>query len=259
MKKIIISEKHKLILNKNNKIDLTSFQVKTKLNDKFFDDNDNLKSKVRLRLLDIVDEFISSFKFKDLVVEDIVLTGSLSNYNWSKYSDVDLHVILDFKKINKDVDLLREFFNSAKINWNNEHGNLKIYGFPVEVYIEDKNDTTESNGVYSIEKNKWVKKPIYKKIIYDKPTITKKAFNLITTIDSICDKFNKDNDNYENNTIIKEIDDILKKIINMRRVGLKNNGEFSNENIVYKILRRYGYLDKLYELKIKLYDIVNSL
>ncbi len=40
---------------------------------------------VRERLLVIAYEFID-FLDIDIVVTDIILTGSLSNYNWSKYS-----------------------------------------------------------------------------------------------------------------------------------------------------------------------------
>ncbi len=258
MKKIIISEKLKPILDKNKNIDLSSFELKKYLNPKFFD-NEVLKSRVRLRLLDIVDEFISNFKFKDLNIEDIVLTGSLANYNWSKYSDVDLHIILDFKKINKDVDLLREFFNSVKINWNNDHIDLKIYGFSVEIYIEDISDKTESNGIYSIEKNKWVKKPVYKNISYDKKNITNKSIKFINLIENILDKYENNFDQYKNEELLNEIEKLLRKINNMRRLGLKKDGEFSNDNITYKILRRTGSLDKLYDLKIKIYDKLNSL
>ena len=39
--------------------------------------------------------FIDKLPF-EVDVEDITLTGSLANYNWSSYSDVDLHIIIDF-------------------------------------------------------------------------------------------------------------------------------------------------------------------
>ena len=34
-----------------------------------------------------------------LLIEDVIFTGSLANYNWSEYSDIDLHVVCDFIQI----------------------------------------------------------------------------------------------------------------------------------------------------------------
>jgi hypothetical protein len=44
------------------------------------------------------------------------------------------------------------------------------------------------------------------------------------------------------------------KIKNYRQAGLEKNGEFSNENLVFKVLRRSGYIDKLYNFQDKLID-----
>ena len=90
------------------------------------------------------------------MVKDYLFLGSLANYNWSKYSDIDLHILIDFKKINKDTDLVKDYFDSKKKIWNDEHENLKIYGFQVELYIQDINEENSSGGVYSLEKNKWL-------------------------------------------------------------------------------------------------------
>ena len=40
----------------------------------------------------------------------------------------------------------------------------------------------------------------------------------------------------------------------MRQSGLDREGEYSFENISFKVLRRMGYLDKLSELETKAYD-----
>ena len=83
----------------NNEI-LKSFEPKKELNPKVWDLSGGvatMKPEVRERLLEIAYEFID-FLDIDIVVTDIILTGSLSNYNWSKYSDFDLHIVANFSQ-----------------------------------------------------------------------------------------------------------------------------------------------------------------
>lgn len=71
-------------------IDLSSFKVKDTLNPKIFDQNQKMHPEIRTRLLMIADDFFDTLELPWVDVTDITLTGSLANYNWSKFSDVDL-------------------------------------------------------------------------------------------------------------------------------------------------------------------------
>jgi hypothetical protein len=92
---------------------LSSFDLKKGLNPKVWvKDNKStkLKPEIREKLLEIAYEFIE-FLGIDIVVSDVHMTGSMANYNWSKYSDFDLHVIADFEQFPKDqLDLYKELF-----------------------------------------------------------------------------------------------------------------------------------------------------
>ena len=46
--------------------------------------------------------------------------------------------------------------------------------------------------------------------------------------------------------IINKFKDKLKKY---RTRGLEDGGEFSNENLVFKVLRRNGYIQKLFDFR----------
>jgi hypothetical protein len=71
---------------------LNSFNLKDSLNPKIWVNPNSpttqMVPKVRETLLEIANDFIEFLEI-DMVVSDIVMTGSLSNYNWSNYSDVD--------------------------------------------------------------------------------------------------------------------------------------------------------------------------
>ena len=57
-----------------------------------------------------------------------------------------------------------------------------------------------------------------------------------------------------NQDLIKKIDKIKDKIKRMRECGLEQGGEYSIENLTFKMLKRSGYLKKLNDIKNKSYD-----
>lgn len=246
---------------KSSEISLSSFKPQYELNSKIWI-NDKLNSRVRLKLLDIADDFIDKLEIDWIKPVDIVITGSLTNYNWSKYSDIDLHIIYEFKKIDEKFKLVKDYFDSKRKMWNNEHDNLKIYGFPIEIYVQDIGEEHTASGLYSLEKNKWLIKPIknnIEPIKLDKFFIKEKSANLMTLIDEINSKYNDYLDDYEAEKLGKKAKMLFNKIKNMRKTSLANDGEMSSGNIIFKILRRTGYINKLIELKSKTYDLVNSI
>ena len=221
---------------------LSSFKVQNELNPKFWGSSDKkLNSKIRDRLLKIAYEFIE-FLAVDIVVTDVVMTGSLSNYNWSKYSDVDLHIIANFNQFpNNQVDLYKEFFTLKKIIFNDKH-DITIYGYDVELYVEDESETHFSSGIYSILFDKWVNEPKKESVEIDKQKLKDKSKQWMEIIDGVIDNV-KDEDINTAKSILKKYKDKLKKY---RTCGLEKNGEYSYENLVFKILRRNGYIEKLH-------------
>jgi hypothetical protein len=112
---VSLSKSDIINMMEGKKVDLSSFTPQDELNPKIWAEDGILNSRVRLRLLDIADEFVDSLDVDWVEVEDIILTGSLANYNWSvEHSDIDLHIIIDYKKVDKRVDFVREYFNSKK-------------------------------------------------------------------------------------------------------------------------------------------------
>ncbi len=182
-------------------------------------------------------------------IEDVTMTGSLANYNWSKYSDVDLHIVIDYKEVPVDEHLVQDFFKSKSSNWNKEH-DVKIYGYDVELYVQDLNEPHHSTGVYSILNNEWKIKPEKKKITINDKSVKDKSNMLMDRIEDLYDEL-IDGD-YDK--AIKGVEKLTDKIKKMRKSGLESGGEFSVENMVFKVLRRNGMMDRLYDIKSVAYD-----
>lgn len=239
----------KEVTKTDRKIDLSGFQIKDELNPKIWDKGQKMKPEVKKTLLKIADDYFESLDIPGVDIEDITMTGSLANYNWSKYSDVDLHIVVDYKDIPVDEELVQDFLKSKSSAWNKEH-DIKIYGYDVEIYVQDINETHHSTGVYSILNNEWNIKPKKEKITFSDKSVKDKANMLMDRIEDLYDELLKDN--YEE--AIKGVDKLTDKIKKMRQSGLESGGEFSVENIVFKVLRRNGMLDRLYDIKTVAYD-----
>lgn len=242
-------------------IDLDSFIPQDELNPQFWKD-EKLDSRIRLKLLDIADDFTDFLNVDWVEPDDITMTGSLANYNWSKeYSDVDLHIIIDYKKVDKRTEFVKEYFNAKKTLWNQEHENLKIFGFPVELYVQDKNEPHASTGVYSLEKNKWLEKP--KKITPTKSNLQKaekQATVWEKKLDKLMARYYPDKTESEKETILNNLNDVFSDIKDGRRKGFAKGGnEMNVDNLTFKMLRRNGVLDKIWNKKTEIYDDLNSL
>ena len=211
------------------------------LNPDLWQDSNALKSEVREALLKIAQDF---YKDTELTapIEDIYMLGSSANYNWSPTSDIDLHVVVDFKKINNDVDLTKQLVDALKSNWNKNH-NVTIKNRRVEVYIQDINEKNRSTGVYSVLNNKWVLMPQKIRVVLDNKLIQQKYTNMVLQIKTAIKEQNLD-----------KLKNVLKLLYNMREAGLSKTGEYSVENIVFKTLRSRGFIDQLKNAVNKLYD-----
>lgn len=240
-------------------ISLKSFKIQDKLNPKFWINN-KINSRVRLKLLDLADEFIESLAVDWVKPKDIVITGSIANYNWSKYSDVDVHILIDFKEVWKKTEFVQDYFDSKKALWAQEHEQLKIYGFPVEMYVEDTNGDNPSSGIYSLNKNKWIVEPNdFQDAQLNEPFIKDKAAKIMTEIDNIDDKIKKETDNHKLEVLSTKLKKLFDKLHKQRQESLDKNGEMGTYNIIWKVLRRSGHLDKIWEIINTVYNRVNSI
>ena len=242
---------------KKSDIDFQSFKIQNNLNPKFWKD-DRLDSKVRLSLLKIADDFIKwvGVKFKH---SDIIITGSLANYTWNKkYSDIDLHILVDFSKFKGGKAFAKEFFSAKKSLWNEKHEKMKILGYPVEIYVQDTAEFHKSSGIYSLEKDSWIEEPDKEKLTkgkIDKKKVKDTVVNYADRIDEVEEAFKKAKNGYDLRRLEKDAEKILSDIKNERKSGFANNeSEINDGNVIFKTLRRTGYIGKIIDLIDDIYD-----
>ena len=229
-------------------VDPESFEPQETLQPEIWE-HSQLRPDVREELMGIVDGFMGQLKM-DVRLEDVRFTGSLANYNWSLYSDIDLHLVVDFAGVNENEAWVKSFFDKERMRWNDEN-DIEIYGFEVEIYVENLREAHHSGGVYSVLNDEWVEEPEPYEGEIDFATARKKSNDLTTQINLI--RYIVDAGNFEG--ALRSIERIKSKIRHMRRAGLETPArEYSSENIAFKILRRDNVLSKLNNLQQRVYD-----
>lgn len=215
--------------------------------------NDTFNKTIRRKILKIVADFLQEIDL-DVPIIDVVLTGSLANYNYNKYSDLDTHIIIDFAKINSDVDLVKEMLDGKRFVWNLRH-NIFLNGHEVEVYFENKDEPHISSGIYSILKNKWIKKPKYNPPgDVDVEQLEKKTnfyTNLVTRMYNLLGESGNKEDFKLIHNKAKKLKD---KIIKIRQEALQEKGEFALENLIFKRLRNNDVIEKIINIINLSYD-----
>lgn len=204
--------------------------------------NDELKIDVRAALMKIADNFMQTWTY-DIPVEDIILTGSNANYNWTAFSDFDLHIIIDMKKVpTASGQFVRDYMQTKKNIWNKVH-NVMIKGYNVELYVQDTGEPLVATGIYSLLKNTWITKPVKEIPNINHPAIQTKV-----------SAYQKDIEEVVNSQDAEKLQDMLDKISTLRKTGLQSGGEYSIENLAFKVLRNMGEIDKLRSMVTTAYD-----
>lgn len=218
--------------------------MNAQLNQKIFDGM-KMKFNVRETILSIVEVFLKTICENSeicLTPLDVVIVGSNAAYNYSETSDLDVHIILNYDMIDGDPDkLIQSYFNSEKTNFNDKY-NFTVKGIDVELYVEDVNTSSVTNGIYSVLNDEWIKKPVPTSVSY---------FVDLSKLDDLIFEINE----VLSGESVGAIEDMINKLYLMRKYSLWIDGEVGQGNLLFKEIRSLGLLDRLkdrlYELRSK--------
>jgi predicted nucleotidyltransferase len=203
--------------------------------------------RVREQLVTIAGLFIDSLDLPNFEVEDVRLTGSMCNFNWTRFSDFDLHIVTDYEALDCD-DLAEELYHAKKSIWNDRH-DITINGHDVELYIEDSKRPPRSQGMFSVINNQWIVRPEYIDPHYDHDAVNSKVKMAIDYLQKTI----------EHADSIDDFERATDKIYRMRQSGLESGGEFSTENLAFKVLRNLGWIDRVHQARADFIDKTYSL
>lgn len=211
-----------------------TLQYHSELNPELWD-GESLKSEVKDKLVQIAKVWIDFANIPSEAVEDLLMVGGNANFNYTPYSDIDLHILVDKSKIADCPEILDDYLKDKKFIWAETH-DIKIYGHDVEVYAQDIDEPTPfDQGSYSLLKDQWITEPRQEQVTLDSPELRLKIQHNIDKIENLL----------STNASDESFKKFKEKMKNMRSAGLKKAGEFSVENLAFKELRNLGYFDKV--------------
>lgn len=208
-------------------------------------EGDKLSPTVRYKLLEIAKHFIEFINIPSVRLQDITISGSNAAYTYTENSDIDLHLVVDIPF--KQEMYLKSLFDAKKNQYNFNH-DVKIKGIDVEVYVQPSTDTHHSAGIYSVLDDQWLSKPEAVKVNIDDQDVENKVNNYLEKI-KLALKSRE----------FSKAKAIMDEISKLRKAGLEREGEFSVENIAFKVLRAKGWINKLREHLYDLEDMALSL
>jgi hypothetical protein len=204
---------------------------------------ESLDPKVREALMRIAHDWADFSRVPDSAITDVIIIGGNCNYNYTDFSDIDLHLVVDMSNIIKDPDILDDWLYDKKILWAKYHPNIRIKGYPVELYAQDKKqEPKDSQGIYSLVKNKWISKPSKQDVeqMYANPNLIRKIKYYVKQIDNMTSEFA-----YPTKEKAKQIKRLKARFREMRTSGIHRAGEYAQENLVFKALRNLGKINQI--------------
>ena len=219
------------------------------LHPNFWQEN-KLKRRVLKGLLQIANDFWDGVEHGSSKLTDVTLTGSLATSRWSNQSDVDLHLIVKLPKGKKLEELMTSYFKARGRLWNLEH-DIEVYGFPVEIYVQDVDQPHYSEAVYSLKDEKWLQReepqdyPNEEEVSKKADVLSRDISEMISDLETQPSKAN-----------LKRAKKLQEKIKKIRQSGLEKEGVSSAKNLAFKAVRRLGLIDDLAQCVFETYDKV---
>ena len=124
-------------------------------------------------------------------IKDVIVTGGNANYNYTPYSDIDLHLVVDKEQIDCPA-VLDDYLQSKKQLWALTH-DITVKGQPVELYAQDYKDPFREGQGYLFSPVKQVAAGAYlRKTSVNHPEVKRKVKDFMFHIDALIDSNSDD-------------------------------------------------------------------
>ena len=100
-------------------------------------ENDELKPEIKEAIEKIVNQFVEDLKTDGVKIEvkDVILVGSNVSYNYTKDSDLDIHIVADSEFLDCNPEVYTLLYGAYRSLFNKNY-DITIKGIPVEIYVE---------------------------------------------------------------------------------------------------------------------------
>jgi hypothetical protein len=205
---------------------------------------DKMDPDVRAKLTKMGQDYFDDLqkKLPNIKLQDILFSGSLANYNYTKSSDIDVHVVVDTSKVSCDKRVVSGYIMLMN-KYEHETANLSVFDTPLQISLSTS--AKETGGAYSLLNATWLNKPVHPKPTYTKRELTEQVETYHLKITELQEAYTKNPATFD----CERAKALSYQLGNGRTAGLKRDGYSSIENNLYRILRSVGDLKILREIK----------
>ena len=241
--------------------------------------NKKIRPAAKKFILDQLEEWLSLYT--DKKPENIYIAGSMTGYQYTDTSDIDVNVII--KLSDNKIKALSKFLPNGNPLPGTKH--------PVNYYVTNKFKLSKSGSLYDLLNDKWIVLPKKEKVNIHYKAILEVALSWMRKIDLDINELRRDVIEYklykhylEESDLEIDIDEIeehleqketeIKSDIDTIKItyhmikkfrkepfedenykgdfliqpeGEELNANYTINNLIYKTLERFGYLDMLHE------------
>lgn len=218
--------------------------------------NNKLNSEIKAKLSEIAESFYTESEI-DFDIQDILISGFIAGYNYNETSTVDVNLIFDLEGLN--ISTINNALLAKAEKWNLNH-DIFIDKYQVQIYIGDVLDKSNSNGIYSILENNWIKLPEHSEIEQldtlgvDDSKVDSVVLELSQFIDNLQNDFESDNSTENSKIINDKIKEFKQDFKAMVQVSIDLYGKEGTGMKVYRKLKDNGYFEKIKLLQNKSFD-----
>ena len=95
------------------------FEKHNILNPKLWDNN-KLLPEVKEKIIEIIDQFLQTIEL-DIKILDARIVGSQASFNYTKDSDLDIHLVTNFELMDASEEILTLLYNALKTKFNRDY------------------------------------------------------------------------------------------------------------------------------------------
>lgn len=192
-------------------------------------DGEELRSEVREKLLYVAKRFLQFLNVR-LDIQDIIFKGSNANFNYTKASDIDVHLVARIPdKATQDI------IEARRLVWKQKY-HPEIKGYDIELGVDEPGKPHSSSAVFSLSRNEWVSKPVHSRPEIDHKAVSKLTKRWVAEIQAAI----KTGD-------VTEMRKVKNRLITVRNNALDATpgAEYKIENLAYKRVRDMGYIEDI--------------
>lgn len=209
------------------------------LNPKLWRKDQSVHPHLRSFLIERARHFLEMIGLDPRQLDDIRIVGSQTGWDYDNSSDLDVTVMVAREPAYSKEQMRQLGISTSNFNY---RYSPEVAGIPTNFYLSQRNvgglRPIAGQGVYSLMKNEWIKRADYPKE-FAPGFLASKAESYIQQIESCI----TDDTQYFDDCAGK----LLDKLKKMREKSLIKTGEQGEANLVYRLLRKQGYLHLLHQ------------